>query len=490
MLERLASTGSGFPTVYVENQALHSRYNPPAEAEKYINSLRFREEARFFILLEPGLGYAAAVLRKKFPDSVILILHVSDFLASQNNYFAMCPAWSPGSGTPLLRFLEDHIPDTEAASIALVEWRPSRTAFGRAYLRLLAETVEYIKRADANKRTAENFGKRWFKNVFKNLAILKKAPRYTPFAAPLVVAGAGPSLEELIPRLAEQKKKSPLFILAVSSSAPALLAADLPPDLILSCDGGNWALLHLYEALRKPPCGAFAAALTAALPSQFAALPWLPLSDGSLWQNTLLQSMGLPFASLPQRGTVTATALDLAFRLCRGPIYIAGTDLGHRDILTHARPHSFERLLTEKASRLNPAYSQQFFRACAPASSGSHGIYAQWFARQMDAYPDRLLSLGKNSAVFNKRSADTVRPDAGGGKPASAEIVSLQDRNVPEGALKTLLEALDMEAAGKTIVEEIGPLLFPRDKPEGQAAMKEAIREAALASFQDGASRG
>jgi hypothetical protein len=490
MLERLASTGSGFPTAYVGNQALHSRYNPPAEAEKYINSLHFRDGVRFFILLEPGLGYTATALQKKFPDSVILMLHVSDFFASQNSCSETCPAWSPGSGIALLRFLEDHIPDTEAASVALVEWRPSQAAFGKAYVRLFAETVEYIKRADANKRTAKNFGKRWFRNVFKNLAVLKQAPRCQPFDAPLVVAGAGPSLEEALPRLAEQKRKSPLFILAVSSSAPALLAADILPDLILAADGGNWALLHLYETLRKPSRAVFAAALAAALPSQLAALPWLPISDGSLWQNTLLQSMGLPYAALPQRGTVTATALDLAFCLCRGNVYIAGADLGHRDILTHARPNSFERLLTEKAGRLNPAYSQNFFRASAMASSGSHGIYAQWFARQMDAYPNRLFSLGKNSAVFNKRSAEALPRDTEAAKPAPAEIASLKDRKAPERALQTLLEALDAEAAGKTILEELGPLLFPGGEPGGRETMKEAVREAIRSSFRDGASHG
>jgi hypothetical protein len=350
-------------------------------------------------------------------------------------------------------------------------------------VRIFSETVEYIKRADANKRTAENFGKRWFKNVFKNLAILKQAPCYRPFAAPLIVTAAGPSLEDLIKRLAKQEGEARPFILAVASSAPALLAAAVPPDLILSADGGNWALLHLYEALRKPSNTVFAAALTAALPSQLAALPWLPISDGSLWQNTLLQSMGLPFASLPQRGTVTATALDLAFRLCRGHIYIAGADLGHRDILTHARPHSFERLLVEKASRLNPVYSQTFFRASALASSGSHEIYAQWFARQMDAYPDRLFSLGNNSAVFDKRPADALPRGAAGEKPAPAAIVSLKDRNTPERALQTLLEALDDEAAGKTIIEELAPLLFPGAKPEGRAALKEAVREAIRSSF-------
>jgi hypothetical protein len=492
MLERLASTGSGFPTAYVGEQALHSRYNPPSEAEKYINSLHFREGVRFFILLEPGLGYTVEFLRKKFPGAVLLILHVSDFLAAHKNYSETCPAWSPGSGKTLLRFLEDHIPDTEAASIAMVEWRPSRTAFGRAYLRLFAETVEYIKRADANKRTTEAFGKRWFKNAFKNLALLKKAPRYRPFAAPLVVAGAGPSLEEVIPCLAERKKKSPLFILAVSSSAPALLASDLTPDLILSSDGGNWALLHLYEALRKPPLpgAVFAASLTAALPSQFAALPWLPISDGSLWQNTLLRSMGLPFASLPQRGTVTATALDLAFRLGRGPIYIAGTDLTSRDLLTHARPHSFERLLRETATRLDPAYSRSFFRASAAASSDSHGIYARWFARQTASYPKSLFSLGNNNAVFGKPVTDILPRDSAGTEALSAEILSLQENRTAEGALQTLLGALDTEAVGETILGELAPLLFPGCEQEGRENMKEAVREAIRGAFKQAVSRG
>jgi hypothetical protein len=490
MLPRLASTGSGFPTVYVGNQALHSRYDPPAEAEKYVKSLQFRKGVRFFILLEPGLGYIAAALKKKFPDSVTLILHVSDFFSSQNSYSESCPSWSPGSGTTLLRFLEDHIPDTEAASIALVEWRPSRTAFGRAYLRLCAETAEYVKRADANKRTAANFGRRWFRNVFKNLALLAKAPRYRPFDAPLVVAGAGPSLAETIPLLAEQKKKAPLFILAVSSAAPALLAAELRPDLILSCDGGNWALLHLYEALRKPPQGAFAAALSAALPSQFAGLPWLPIGDGSLWQTTLLRGMGLPFASFPQRGTVTATALDLAFQLCRGKVYIAGTDLARRDILTHARPHSFERLLTEQAGRLNPAYSQYVSRAFAMESSGSHEIYAQWFARQMDAYPDRLFSLGGNSAVFAKRSADSLPRDTGGAPPLPAEIVSLRSPRAAKEAAAALLDALNKEPSGTILAEELAPLLLSGGQEDGRETIREAVREATRGRLKDGAFHG
>jgi hypothetical protein len=479
MLPRLVSTGSGFPTVYIGEHALHSRYNPPAEAEKYINSLHFREGVRFFILLEPGLAYTVAPLRKRFPRAVILSIHVSDFFSGAEKQSGGNAAWSPGSGEPLLRFLEDHLQDTEAAAVAIVEWRPSQTAFGESYLRLFAEAVEYIKRADANKRTMDNFGRRWFKNVFKNLGLLKRSLRCYPFTSPLVIAGAGPSLEETIPLLAEQKKHSPLFILAVSSAVPALLAAKLPPDLILTTDGGNWALLHLYEALRDQnvDCPAFAAALTAALPSQFARLPWLPVSDGSLWQNLLLQSTGLPFAAFPQRGTVTATALDLAFTLCQGPVYITGADLDHRDIQTHARPYSFERLLTERASRFNPAYSQAFVRAAATRSSGaagSLGIYAQWFARRISAYPDRLFSLGNNNAVFDTRSVGVFNETTASLKEEryTEPVERKPDTETPSAVL---LQALESDKTRETLLRELGPLLFPGNS--AAAASMEAVRE-------------
>jgi hypothetical protein len=349
--------------------------------------------------------------------------------------------------------------------------------------------VEYLKRADANKRTVDHFGRRWFKNAFKNLRLLKKSLRYHPFSSPVVITGAGPGLEETIPLLAERKKHSSLFILAVSSSVPALAAAGLRPDLVITTDGGNWALLHLYEALRvkeeKNP--AFAAGITAVLPSQFAELPWLPISDGSLWQNLLLHSTGLPFTALPQRGTVTAAALDLAFTLSRGPVYITGVDLGHRDIQTHARPYSFERLITEGASRLNPSYSQTFVRSSVMAASGSHDIYAQWFARQMAVYPDRLFSLGNNSSVFDKRGAGIFPRELTPVKNFPVEIVMPDGRPSEERASTVLLRALESGETREVLLRELGPLLFPGNSPAsaGEGGV-EKVREEICAADEVG----
>jgi hypothetical protein len=489
MIHRLAATGSGFPTLLAGEQALHSRYNPPGEAEKYINNLPLGEGIRFFILLEPGLGYGIPPLRKRFPGAKIIALHISDFspgAARVPGGLEPDAAWSPGSGRELQAFLEEEIPDTDAAFIRIVEWRPALTVYGEAYLRLLSETAEFIKRIDANQRTLRGFGRRWFRNMFRNLRILGRTLRFSPGSVPVIITGAGPSLEKTLPLIREGKNKRPLFVLAVSSSVPALLAAGIGPDLIISTDGGIWTLFHLYETIRGAPGSALAANLTAALPSQCSSLPVLPISDGSLWQSLVLRSLSVPFITLPPRGTVTASALDLAFALTGGRIFISGTDLAHRDIRTHARPYSFDRFQDAAATRLNPRYSQGFLRARAIEASGNHRIYASWFSRQLAAYPRRLYSLGINNPVFNGLSP--YQEGAGGGEGEPVRMTAENRDDPGEAASRVLLRALGHPRYGDILTGELGPLLFP-DTPHPAG---EAVREAAeaLAKPYDGGAHG
>lgn len=461
MRERLAPTGSGFPTVYIGDQSLHSRYNPCSEAEKYVDSLTFRREPFFFILIEPGLGYTIPALRKRFPGAAILSLHVSDFFSGAGMAGEADAAWSPGTGIPLQQFLGGRIPDIDAARIGIIEWRPSLAVYGGEYLRLFTETTEFIKRIDANKRTVRNFGRRWFRNVVKNIRLVRRVPRIVPLSCPLIITGAGPSLEETIPLIREHRERGGLFVLAAASSVPALLAGGIVPNLALSTDGGGWALLHLYEALRRPPKTGFAAALCAALPSQMAALPWLPLGDGSLWQNMLLEGTGCPRLNFPQRGTVTASALDLAFALTNGPVYIAGTDLACRDLRTHARPYAFDRLLADDASRLSPAYSRAFTRAAGV--SGNHGIYADWFRQQLDRYPARFFSLGGNNPVFRSRQAGDLSADNGDGKKHRNlfEVVEIPGKRDAAYCGEILNRGLETTDTVETLIRELAPLLLP-----------------------------
>jgi hypothetical protein len=451
---------------------LHSRYNPQAEAERYIDALNIDGGVKYFILIEPGFAYLVPALRRRHENSKIIVLH-ADSAFRETGDIPGIPVWYPDSGLTVQRFLEREIPDVGAALVRIVEWRPSLRIYGKSCLNLVSETAEFIKRADASHRTTAAFGKRWVRNFFKNIGRIHTALLFSPADTPVIITGSGPGLEQALPLIFEMKEQS--FILAASSSLPALAQGGIRPDMVISTDGGSWALLHLFFCFRMPPDVShnvnklmLAAALSAALPSQCASLPLLALNDGSLWQRIVLNALKIPSVAVPQRGTVTASALDLALLFSSGGIYLAGMDLSVRDIRTHARPYGFDHLFYGSASRRRPLYSQCFARSARISAGGSHDVYAAWFRQQRSSWPNRIFSLGNNNAVFE----DTGKPALPQRVPAPVPRENFQAAFVSGAAggercrqgAAALVAALGDSRYAKTLGEELSPLLFP-DRP-------------------------
>ncbi|GHV14370.1 hypothetical protein FACS189491_10600 [Spirochaetia bacterium] len=496
---------------------MHSRYNPRLEAEKYINALNL-QGAEYLILIEPGLGYMIPLLREKYPRARIIALHVEDQGRAAADEIlpdtSGAASWSPESGIGVQEFLAEIIGDKAASAVRIIEWRPALIRYGEPYLKLLSAAAGFIKQSEANFRTVKGFGRRWFRNFLKNLRLLHYFPIYEKLEVPMVITGSGPGLEESIPLIAEMKQREHLFVLAASSGVQTLLCRGIVPDLILSTDGGSWALLHLYECLRgtagiaaktagitagSPPV--IAAALSAALPSQCANVPLLAISDSSFWQNLILRRLNIPHIPLVQRGTVTASAIDLALALSSGKVLIAGMDLAVRDIRTHVRPYSFDRLQAERASRLNPVYSQTYVRAAGITGGGSHQIYASWFGSQLKAYPGRLYTLGSNNQVFQglkewkNLTAEIAEGTEGGRReepllPNSSAIPvpsvvdppsspRIEEVGLPEDpaafAVTILKEVLSDPRTKIPVTAELSGLLFPGREEVGAAELTDEI---------------
>jgi hypothetical protein len=457
-------------------KALHSRYDPQGEAERYLAALSIPPETRCFILIEPGLGYMIPVLARRFPAARIAALHAE---AGGGGRKAGAAHWDPGLVQGVEDFLEQELERAVpgglgAESVRIVEWRPARDRYGEAYVRLMTAAAAVIRRFDAGRRTARAFGRRWLRNFFRNLRLLGGFPVYRNLQVPILVTGAGPSLEESLPLIRELKERENCFIIAASSSAMALLRRDAAPDLVLSTDGGPWALFHLYELFRNHPASrapVLAAAFISSLPSQCGDLPILWISDGSLWQGLILRGLGIPHLVLPQRGTVTASALDLAFTLGRGEVCIAGMDLDTRDIRTHVRPYGFDRLWREGASRFHTEYGRYFTRSFAVKEGGSHRVYAEWFAANLASYPGRLRTLGENNPLFRDLPAagSPVR-GAGLSRRGGPEIVRIAGAGDPcPRALEILRAGLEDPKTRRPLREELGPLLLgDRENPGSQ----------------------
>ena len=487
---------------------LHSRYQPQAEADRYIRALAIRPDADSFILIEPGLGYLVQALRQLRPECRIAVLHADSSFREAEVLCPDVPAWYPDSGTGVQEFLESAIPDT--AVVQIIEWKPSIAAFGEGCLALVRESAEFAKRAAASRRTGAAFGRRWLRNFFRNLAIVQETLLYRTMDTPVVITGSGPSLEAALPQIREHRDG--LFVMAASSSLPALAAAGIVPDMIVSTDGGGWALLHLHACFRSQDVPVqfrltaeknrlttpavltwpsltsvetkltvpttLALAFTAAIPSQCAAFPVLPISDGSLWQSIALNAVGIPSALIPQRGTVTASALELAMALSTGGIYLAGMDLAVSDIRSHARPYGFDHLFFGTASRLRPVYSQCFARSGDIRAGGSHDVYAAWFNSRLASWPRRIFSLGGNHAAFE--NALPARPLEGGKRNDDSVFKAVAVPGSPQGrcdrAFEALADALGKEQYAATLAGELAPLLFPSHKEVSAGEIVEALR--------------
>jgi len=457
---------------------LHSRYQPQLEADRYIEALNPRHDTDYFILIEPGLCYLIPALQKTRPESKIIVLHADNYFRVTADSYPDIPMWFPDSGTGVQEFLETIIP--EGASARIIEWRPSLRIYGGKCLELVRESTEFIKRSEAGRRTVAAFGARWVRNFFRNTALLNRTIQYRTLDVPVVITGSGPSLEAALPQILAAREA--VFVLAASSSLPALAAGGITPDMVISTDGGGWALLHLHACFRtaRPPM--LACGLSAALPSQCSALPLLPLNDGTVWQSMALHNLGVPSALIPQRGTVTASALDLALALSSGNIFLAGMDLAIPDIQSHARPYGFDHLFYGAASRLKPVYSQLFARSREIKAGGSHDVYAAWFKNKIASWPARIFSLGGNHAVLE---SGLPRMIPGGEKKYKVndyfEVMTLNSFPMERSrrAAKSLIAALDNPQYAAALSGELSPLLFPSRADVTSEEIADALRNIA-----------
>jgi len=436
--------------------------------------LNLTETTECFILIEPGLGYLIPVLRERFKESKILVLHAENF--KEDAHFQNVYTLTSADAEEIYNFLETHVQNINACRIKVIEWRPSLNYFKDAYVKIFSSAASFLKRADAEKRTTAAFGKRWIKNFFKNIGGINNTLLYRQAEIPVIVTGSGPSLEQALPVI--QNAQNNCLIIAASSSVLALSQAGITADIVTATDGGSWALKHIYPFYRDQKyadTSAFAVNLCAALPSQCADSVQLILNDGSFWQNIVLHELSLPSVIIPQRGTVTATAVELALILSSGNIYLAGLDFSVNGIRSHARPYSFDNLFYSRASRFAPFYSESYARSRLIHEGGSMGIYAAWFKEQLNKWSKRIFSIGGNK-IF-----EHGEPSARGGLKKTENFfktVKVENSNLfCKKGMQALLNALKKPEYAQNIRKELNSLLFSGENEVTEGELETAIKE-------------
>jgi hypothetical protein len=340
---------------------------------------------RLYLVLSPGLWYGVKELLSRIePGSAILCLEADPGLARLSRE-AMPPEIAAEGR---LAFLDSGEPGKVIEAAArlgrfrrCISLRLSGgEAFNHeAYARAAALLQAEFAAAWRSKAALLSMGRLWARNIFHNLASLAElAPEPLPsFPGPVIVCGAGPSLEAALPFIAENR--SGLSVVVCDTALGSLLDFHIEPDLVVCLEGQAHNLPDFVPAERGP------IPLLADLsshPATFRALSGTKhLTAVAIAPSPFLrrvEALRLPAMACPPLGSVGVHAVHVARRLTAAPVLITGLDFSSELGKTHARGSPSLRAELSSLSRLS-RWPNQLAAAFRPgARPGPEALGPLW----------------------------------------------------------------------------------------------------------------
>jgi hypothetical protein len=426
-------------------KTLLSGVDPVRRAEQTADAVSVRNNTLYFcpsVLYGYGLARLLSRLEKEAPDSAILCVEADGELFDLTEKSIEPPL----AANRRLRIT--NIRD-EALLCSFV-----REAWGANAFRYL-ETVRftggwqlfpdlYNSLSDALRRdiatdlsntlTLAKLGRLYIRNALRNLSLIPRFPSFAALsfgAAPVLVLGAGPSLDETLDALVKCYPQDinlnrPFKIVCVDTCLGSLKERGIIPDLVVILESQHWNLRDFTGCYGwQIP---FAVDLSA-LPQSALVLagdgflfmtPWTPLQIFERLKNAQM----LP-AVLPPLGSVGLTAVELSRRLTTGNIICAGLDFSFTPDKFHARGTPGHRALLNSQTRFRSIYNYAAYNQSSAAAVSKNG-----------------LSVYTNPALKNYRSL--FEQEFGG----DSRIFDIEGTGLPLG-VKTLSMENAMDLLGK-----------------------------------------
>ncbi len=364
-LPRLTRLDGGTQVQY-RGKNLYSPVSPAAAADRRANLVEVKPQS-LVLVPSPLLCYGIESLTKRLPDdSHLLCVEVDESLMAVTT--ASIPAYL--TDHPRVQFVRTDSPEKIAA---FVQQRIGIGRFRRLILaplnagyslngalyRSLADALEReIRVFWQNRLTDAFFGRLWVRNLLANLGEVAAGIETVPppaLTGPVVVAGAGESLESVLPWLRAFRERFYLF--AVDTALPPLFQAGLIPDLVLTVEAqwaniqdfvplGHAGTLHLWADLSGSP-----APLRLALCAR-RSLFLSRFSPCRIIEEIEEQQLADTF--IPPLGSVGVSATYLARRITTGAVLLAGLDFSYQAGKPHARGTASHLAYLRSIGRLSP----------------------------------------------------------------------------------------------------------------------------------------
>ncbi len=368
----ISKTGHCIPC-YKNNKPSSSIYNPVKEANNFVEGIK----EGFNIIFGYGCGLHIIQLLHKLPTSKILVVEKNE------------------ESINFLRNLDDLvIPDTVIfctpsslyATLLQVYFAPLDGDLGIHSLRTWVDVNkdEYesgtdiihsvIQTISKDISTQAHFAKIWHRNILQNLEICSNhsASRLIdiqssifPTAKTAFIAGAGPSLENDIAALKENREK--YFVIATDTAYAALSLHEIHCDVVVSVDPQHVSMNHFFSSKNDRTLFAFdlcanpVAIKNLSKQKKLISLfksehPLCVLAD-TWYKDISGNQIGFFPTILSEAGTVTLCALNIA-RFCGFTKYVtSGCDFAYTNGKMYASGTYIDTIYNAQSNKLQDTQS-------------------------------------------------------------------------------------------------------------------------------------
>ncbi|MCL2008543.1 MAG: DUF115 domain-containing protein [Treponema sp.] len=360
----------GFSISY-KGKTLLSKIDPIAQAEKIIAEVPILEECLYFFP-SPLYGYGLSVLLEKLkPGSAIICVEADDslFEISKKSFSgfqgkSMCPALLHAKdAVSLCTFVNKTWGKRRFRRVETVHLGGGRLLYPELYSSLEKALRREIAVEWSNAMTLIRLGRLYTRNLIRNLALLPNSKNISSLnyaSSPILVLGAGPSLDALLDELENLfggrlpgPKERQFKIICVDTCLIALIERSIIPDLVIILESQHWNLKDFTGLMGRK---IDAALDLSALPASARVLAGERYFFSTLWTDLRLfdrlkQKSFFPQV-FPPLGSVGISGVAIALKISSGPVLAGGIDFSYSLDAYHALFTPGDRENRLKQSRL------------------------------------------------------------------------------------------------------------------------------------------
>ena len=425
-------------TVSYKNKTLLSTVDPIAQAERTAAGIK-RQDRTLYVCPSPLLGYGLSTLLSGITaDSAVLCVETDTELSALSRSsidteilgHPRMAFTDIRDGMEVCRFVREKWGARVFRRVEVVKLSGGWQLDSPGY-EAMAELLRSGIAVDwSNAMTLVKLGRRFMCNVIRNLVLLNRAHSIADISfgsKPVLVLGAGPSLDPLLDHLQEaglfhaktETPVRPFALVCVDTCLSLLREREIVPDLAVILESQFWNLRDFCGSLNR---GIPAAADLSAYPGTVQLLggpvfffftPWTPLR---LFER--LKGAPLLPPALPPLGSVGLTAVELALRLSTGPVILGGIDFSFTLDCLHARSSPAHLALLLSQNRFTgPFNTEAVFRP---------GVFDTLSKSNHPVKSNPAMRTYRN--LFEQEfSCNRIRDVAGTGLPLGVQTLSVDE---------------------------------------------------------------